>query len=66
MIDKLKVVGWGALEAFGAGALVGLATVWMEPADVILTLAGIKAAAVIAVKFGIIYLFAFMWQNRNF
>jgi hypothetical protein len=65
MKEKLKVIGLGALEAFGAGIVIGLASVWGEPNDVILSKAGFIAAATTAAKFGFVYFVAFLRKHTD-
>lgn len=66
MNPKVKAFLFGAAEAAGAGAVLGVMTVWGEPGDVILTKAGIVAAASVAIKYGLVYLFAYLRKNVAF
>ncbi len=63
--EKLKRIGYGALESAAIGFLVGVASVWGQPTDVLLTSAGVAAAATTGAKFGLIYLLGFLRQNAG-
>lgn len=65
MREKVLAVLYAALESFLVGALIGVASVWKEPNDVILSMEGLKLVAVTGAQFGLVYLVAFLRQNRN-
>ncbi len=66
MNPKLKAFLLGAGEAAGAGIIIGVLSVWTQPADVVLTGAGIALAGTTGLKFGLVYLFAFLRKNVAF
>jgi hypothetical protein len=66
MNPKLKAFLLGAAEAAGAGVVIGVLSVWSQPNDVVLTVAGLTAAGAVGLKFGVVYLFAFLRKNVAF
>jgi len=50
----------GAGEAFVIGAVIGIGTVWGQPSDIQLTAAGLAAAGLVALKFGLTYFIAWL------
>jgi len=66
MNPKIKAFLVGGAEAAGAGAVIGLLSVWGEPSDVLLTRAGLVVAAATGVKFGVVYLLGYLRKNVAF
>ena len=64
-MEKLKRVGLGALESAAVGFLVGVASVWGQPTDVLLTSAGLLAVGATGAKFGLVYMLGFLRQNAG-
>jgi len=66
MNPKVKVFLLGAAEAAGAGIVIGVLSVWTQPADVVLTGPGLALAGMTGLKFGLVYLFAYLRKNVAF
>ena len=66
MNPKLKAFLRGAAEAAGAGIVIGVLSVWTQPTDVVLTGPGLALAGTTGLKFGLVYLFAFLRMNVAF
>ena len=66
MSPKLKAFLLGAVEALGAGVVLGLLTVWGEPSNVVLTKAGFMAAGAAALKYGLVYLLGYLRKHEVF
>lgn len=66
MNPKLKTFLLGLAEAAAAGFVLGVASVWVKPEDVLFTKEGVVLALQTGAQVAVIYLFAFLRKNTAF